>query len=370
MSEKLPRVPTKSKSEAKRSSNGSAKTTSEKSQKRPTISKSKTERNSSAEKASEKFQKSPAKPKSKMERSSTAKKTAEKSAKGRNKPKPQAEYSSRLSTSSASEKPKKITGSKSKSEKNPVNSMAVNTAPEKLQKLLASQGLGSRREIEKWIKEGVVSINGKTAELGQRATTRDRVHVRNQLIKFTKQNTATRVLVYNKQDDEICTRKDEEGRPTVFKNLPNIQSGKWINVGRLDINSTGLLLFTNDGELAHRLMHPRYQIEREYAVRVLGKVEDDHLSAMLKGVRLEDGLAKFDTISFQGGQGANSWYHVMLHEGRNREVRRLWESQGLTVSRLMRIRYANIFLPPRLRAGHSQELTTNEINQLKGMVGL
>ncbi len=321
---------------------------------------------------SEKMQKERKKAKPQTERSSrfSTNKSAEKSLKGRKKSKPQTEQSSRLSVNSAAEKPTKITRSKSKSEKDPASSITVNTAPEKLQKLLASQGLGSRREIEKWIKEGLVSINGKTAELGQRATTRDRVHVRNQLIKFTRQNTATRVLMYNKKEDEICTRKDEEGRPTVFKHLPVIQSGKWINVGRLDINSTGLILFTNDGELAHRLMHPRYQIEREYAVRVLGKVEDDHLSAMLKGVRLEDGLAKFDTISFQGGQGANSWYHVMLHEGRNREVRRLWESQGLTVSRLMRIRYADIFLPPRLRPGHSQELTTTEINQLKGMVGL
>lgn len=241
---------------------------------------------------------------------------------------------------------------------------------EKLQKLLAHHGLGSRREIERWIDEGIVKINGRIAELGERATIEDRIEVRGRPVHFKPEAMKTRVLMYNKPEGEVCTRKDEQQRPTVFKKLPEIKPGKWINVGRLDINSLGLILFTNDGELAHRLMHPSYTIEREYAVRVLGNVEQQHLNALLKGVKLDDGIAKFDAIEFQGGKGANSWYHVLLHEGRNREVRRLWESQGFTVSRLIRVRYGDLTLPPRLRPGQWQELDTRKVNLLKEMVKL
>ncbi len=242
---------------------------------------------------------------------------------------------------------------------------------ERTQKLLARAGYGSRRQIERWIESGEVMVNGKPATLGQKITTQDEIILRGQKLRLSsKLNAVSKVLLYHKRVGEICTRDDPEGRKTVFQSLPKISPGRWISIGRLDINTDGLLLFTNDGELANKLMHPSSEIEREYAVRVLGKVSDDMLKTMQKGVMLEDGLAHFDQIRFIGGEGANQWYHVILKEGRNREVRRLWESQGVTVSRLRRVRFGNISLERSLRAGQFEELSSKRMHKLYHSVGL
>lgn len=228
---------------------------------------------------------------------------------------------------------------------------------EKLQKVLARAGIGSRREMERWIEAGRVSVNGKTATLGERVTAIDHIAVDNRRLELTATaKQKTRVLMYNKPVGEVCTRSDPEGRKTVFDKLPSLSEGRWIVVGRLDITTTGLLLFTNDGELANRLMHPSSNIEREYAVRVLGEVTAEMLNRLLTGVKLDDGMAKFNTIHDAGGKGANHWYHVILSEGRNREVKRLWESQGLTVSRLTRVRFGKLKLPAYLRLGNWKEI--------------
>jgi len=240
---------------------------------------------------------------------------------------------------------------------------------ERLQKILAQAGYGSRREIEKWIERGEVKLNGKTASLGDRYNPGDLLKVKNKLVPESRLKAKhSRVIMYHKPVGEVTTRSDPEGRATVFDNLPKLGSSRWVAVGRLDINTSGLLLFTTDGALANQLMHPSTQIEREYAVRVLGEVSDEALDNMLKGVELEDGEAKFDAIQDQGGSGANHWYHVVLKEGRNREVRRLWESQGITVSRLMRVRYGNISLPRTVRPGKQQDLTNSEIGDLRRLV--
>ncbi|MEZ5537339.1 MAG: pseudouridine synthase [Thiolinea sp.] len=236
---------------------------------------------------------------------------------------------------------------------------------ERIQKLLARAGYGSRREIERWITAGEIMINGKPAELGQQISVQDHVILRGQPLNLAARFQATpKVLAYHKKAGEICTLSDPEGRPTVFESLPKIHQGRWIMIGRLDINTDGLLLFTTDGELANRLMHPSRQIEREYATRVLGEVDAEMLKQLKAGVELEDGSAKFLRIKDAGGEGANHWYHVVLAEGRNREVRRLWESQGVKVSRLIRIRYGNINLPRYLRAGHSEELDVKAMRKL------
>jgi 23S rRNA pseudouridine2605 synthase len=241
---------------------------------------------------------------------------------------------------------------------------------EKLQKVLARAGLGSRREIEEWIVAGRVKVNGKVAKLGDRVTARDTLLVDGKKIAADEARPSQHVLLYNKPLGEICTRNDPEGRPTVFDRLPRLVNARWISVGRLDINTTGLLLFTTDGELANRLMHPASKIEREYAVRVLGEVTEEMLQAMLHGVELDDGLARFDDIRYAGGEGANHWYHVVLREGRNREVRRIFESQGLTVSRLKRVRYGKILLPSHVRMGELIELPAAEARTLYASVGL
>lgn len=242
---------------------------------------------------------------------------------------------------------------------------------EKLQKVLARAGLGSRREIEGWITEGRVSVNGKLAQLGERVGENDVLRVDGHVVSKTRlQSVRPRVLVYHKPVGEVTSRNDEAGRPTVFDNLPSIRNGRWIAVGRLDINTSGLLLFTNDGELANRLMHPSYTIDREYAVRVLGEVSPEQLSALSEGVQLEDGIARFTQLRDGGGEGANHWYHVCLEEGRNREVRRLWESQGITISRLMRVRYGPITLHKRIRPGKWEELDEQGINLLRQAVKL
>lgn len=242
---------------------------------------------------------------------------------------------------------------------------------EKLQKVLARAGLGSRRQIEAWIQEGRVQVNRKTAVIGQRVSHKDDIWLNGRRVTTKRlQTQASKIICYHKPIGEVCTRHDPEGRPTIFKNLPKLASGRWITVGRLDINTSGLILLTTDGELANRLMHPSYGLEREYAVRVLGKVDDEMLARLQQGVELEDGKAHFEVIQEAGGDGANHWYHVTIKEGRKREVRRLWESQGITVSRLMRIRYGQVRLPPYLRAGHWAELDKEVANNLLKQVDL
>jgi 23S rRNA pseudouridine2605 synthase len=238
------------------------------------------------------------------------------------------------------------------------NKLSIKNLPtEKLQKVLARAGLGSRRQVEVWIKDGRITVNRRTAQLGARVSSIDIIKVDNRLIKtkaLEPQNVE--VICYNKPSGEICSRSDPEGRATVFQKLPKIKHGRWIAIGRLDLNTSGLLLFTNNGELANKLMHPSQEIEREYAVRILGEVNDKIIENLTKGILLEDGFAKFEQIVDAGGTGANHWYHVILTEGRNREVRRLWESQDLKVSRLIRVRYGAISLPRNLRQGKAEQL--------------
>lgn len=241
---------------------------------------------------------------------------------------------------------------------------------EKLQKILAQAGIGSRREMERWIEQGRVKLNGEVAKLGERAESKDEIKVDDVVVDH-KGKKARRVLVYNKPEGEVCTRDDPEGRPTVFDNLPKLKGERWIAVGRLDINTSGLLLFTTDGELANKLMHPSTNtVDREYAVRVAGEVTDEVIETLKKGVLLEDGMAKFTDVQFFDGDGYNQWYHVCIMEGRNREVRRLWESQEMKVSRLKRVRYGCIFLPKKVSAGKWIELGQKETNDLSGLVGL
>lgn len=226
--------------------------------------------------------------------------------------------------------------------------------PQRLQKILAERGVGSRREIEAWIVAGQIFVNGKLAVLGTKATNADQITLQGKLLpaKRSIATTKPRVILYHKPVGEICTRSDPQGRNTVFSSLPKLHGQRWISVGRLDINSSGLLLFTTDGDLANKLMHPKANIEREYAVRILGTVSEEVQRKVTSGVTLSDGTqAKFLTAKFVGGSGANSWYHVTLTQGRYREVRRIWESQGLRVSRLIRIRYGSLKLPRTLPEG-------------------
>jgi len=228
---------------------------------------------------------------------------------------------------------------------------------ERLQKLLAAAGYGSRREIETWISAGRLSLNGAVAKLGDRAAAGDRIELDGKALALKAAGTQPRVLLYHKPDGEMVTRSDPEGRPTVFQRLPAIPGGKWVAVGRLDINTAGLLLLTDSGELANHLMHPRYEVEREYAVRVLGELRPDERAKLLAGVELEDGTARFDKLEPSGSAaGANRWYRVVLREGRNREVRRLFETLGRKVSRLLRVRYGPVELPRDLRPGRWIEL--------------
>lgn len=242
---------------------------------------------------------------------------------------------------------------------------------ERIQKVLSAQGVGSRRAIEDWIREGRITINGRQAVLGDHCTDTDRIIVNGRPIQIKKLEAAeTRVLLYHKPIGEVVSRNDPEGRPVIFTQIPKLDRGRWISVGRLDINTQGLLLLTNNGELANRMMHPSYEVEREYAVRVLGTVSPNTIERLLSGVDLEDGFAKFLSIREAGGEGANHWYHVTTAEGRNRIVRRLWESQGVVVSRLIRIRYGMVGLPAGLRLGQSYELPTDLIEKLMSSVGL
>ena len=227
---------------------------------------------------------------------------------------------------------------------------------EKLQKVLARAGFGSRRQIERWIEEGRITVDNMPATLGARISPGQLIRVDGRAVPTHVFDSQPRVLIYHKPEGEVCTRSDPQGRPTVFEKLPKLRGARWIAIGRLDYNTSGLLLFTTDGELANRLMHPSREVEREYAVRVLGKVDDDMLARLKQGVMLEDGPAHFDAITEAGGAGANRWFHVVLREGRNREVRRLWEAVGVKVSRLIRVRFGPIPLPPHFHAGRTVEL--------------
>ena len=233
---------------------------------------------------------------------------------------------------------------------------------ERLQKILSQAGLGSRREMERWIESGWVQVNGKPIKLGDSAGPQDKITVKGKLIPNPlklKQNI--RILLYHKPVGEISSRHDPKFERTVFDNLPHLNHGRWVQVGRLDLNTSGLLIFTNNGELANQLMHPKYELEREYAVRVHGQVSPEVISNLQKGVALDDGMAKFVRIEFRGGDGSNTWYHVTLNEGRNREVRRLWESQGIEVSRLIRVRYGMLSMPRYLTRGQSYELSPKQV---------
>ena len=236
--------------------------------------------------------------------------------------------------------------------------------PPKLHKALADAGYGSRRELEEWIVAGRVSVNGQPAHVGQRVGPEDKIRLNGKLVQLRFNLRLPRVLVYHKPEGEIVSKDDPDGRPSVFAKLPRLKSGRWISIGRLDFNSCGLLLFTNDGGLANRMMHPRYEIDREYAVRTLGEATPEMLERLRKGVELEDGLAHFSHISEGGGEGANRWYRVVLAEGRNREVRRMFEAVGLMVSRLMRVRYGPVHLSPRLKRGQCRDLEPGEVQEL------
>lgn len=245
------------------------------------------------------------------------------------------------------------------------------TGPERIQKLLARAGVGSRREVEGWIEAGRLAINGQPVEPGQKASVSDRIELDGKRLDIAAgAEVLRRVLIYNKPEGEVTTRRDPEGRPTVFDSLPRLRDHRWIAIGRLDINTTGLVLFTTDGELANRLMHPSRQIDREYAVRVFGEVDEAMIKRLAEGVLLDDGMAKFSDITEAGGKGINQWFHVTLLEGRNREVRRLWESQGVRVSRLKRVRYGPVFLPSRLTVGKWEELDQKAVDALSKAVDL
>lgn len=241
---------------------------------------------------------------------------------------------------------------------------------EKLQKVLARTGLGSRRQMERWIEQGRISVDGVRAKIGDRVESQQVIRVDGRVVAGTKGPPSCRVLLYHKPEGEVCTRSDPGGRPTIFERLPRLRSGRWVTVGRLDINTAGLLFLTNHGELANRLMHPSQQIEREYAVRVLGKVDEAALRRLKEGVQLDDGLARFESIHDAGGEGANRWYRVILTEGRKREVRKLWQAVGATVSRLIRIRYGSVTLSRDLRAGQWEELDRDAVAELLARVGL
>lgn len=245
---------------------------------------------------------------------------------------------------------------------------------DRLQKLLAHAGLGSRRELETWIVAGRVKLNGKVAKLGDTASVRDKVSVDGKPIDLAAvEAVPRRVLAYKKHTDQIVTRRDPEGRQTVFEKLPRVAVGRWLAVGRLDINTSGVLLLTTDGELKRRLEHPSFEIEREYAVRVHGQVTDGMLKRLSQGVELEDGFARFDAVRRERGRehtNTNQWFHVLLHEGRNRLVRRLWDSQGVEVSRLIRVGFGPVPLPTGIKAGGFRELTRDEVKVLARMVDL
>ena len=242
--------------------------------------------------------------------------------------------------------------------------------PERLHKLLAQSGIGSRREMEELIAAGRVSVNGETAQTGQSASPGDRIKVNGKLVQLKFSNRLPRVIIYHKPEGEIVSRDDPEHRPSVFTSLPRLTGGRWVAVGRLDFNTSGLLLFTTSGDLANRLMHPRYNLVREYAVRVLGEISLEAKERLLGGIELDDGIAQFATFGEAGGDGANHWYRVSLFEGRNREVRRMFEAVGVVVSRLMRVRYGPFVLPPSLKRGKVAEVGEADVRKLLSDFGM
>ncbi|MDL1864808.1 pseudouridine synthase [Betaproteobacteria bacterium PRO5] len=264
------------------------------------------------------------------------------------------------------QKPRRIRKASPISKQSGAAPAAIETS--RLQKLLARNGLGSRREIEDMIAAGRVSINGVTAKPGDRAGLGDMIRVDGKIIRFRLAALLPRVIIYHKPEGEIVSVRDPQGRPSVFDKLPHIRSSKWIAIGRLDFNTSGLLIFTTDGTLANCLMHPRYQVEREYAVRIVGELTPEQITRLTTGIELEDGLARFDQLLDEGGTGTNHWYRIMLKEGRNREVRRMFEALGLTVSRLIRVRFGPVNLPPRLKRGMWIELMDTEVEQLLKLV--
>lgn len=243
---------------------------------------------------------------------------------------------------------------------------------ERLQKVLAQIGLGSRRTMEEWISAGRITVNGEVATLGMRVTEDDVVRADKRLVHIkTSNNNLPRVLLYHKQEGEIVSRDDPEKRASVFDKLPKLRGMKWIAIGRLDFNTSGLLIFTTSGDLANRLMHPRFEVEREYAVRVQGSMTDEQMEQMVKeGITLEDGPVKFERLTDEGGEGYNHWYRLMLKEGRNRIVRRTFEALGLPISRLIRVRFGIVNLPPHLKRGTLAELGTGEVSQILDWVGM
>jgi 23S rRNA pseudouridine2605 synthase len=230
------------------------------------------------------------------------------------------------------------------------------SGPQKIHKVLAQAGLGSRREMEELIRGGKVRVNGAPAQVGMRVQAGDVIRVGRRQVTVRDDSKLPRIILYHKPEGEIVSRDDPQGRPSVFEKLPAMRRGKWLAVGRLDYNTSGLLVFTTSGELANRLMHPRYEVEREYAVRIIGKLTEEKIKQVLRGVRLEDGMARFEVLEERGGRGLNNWYRVVLREGRNRIVRRMFDAIGYKVSRLMRVRFGIVSLPFGLRRGGWREL--------------
>ncbi|MEO7386346.1 MAG: 23S rRNA pseudouridine(2605) synthase RluB [Gammaproteobacteria bacterium] len=249
--------------------------------------------------------------------------------------------------------------------------MRSSAGTERLQKVLAGAGVGSRREVEQWIKAGRITVDGTVAVLGQKVSGREKILVDGRAVPaLRKTRPSPRVLLYHKPSGEVCTRSDPEGRPTIFDRLPPIQGSRWVNVGRLDLATSGLLLLTTDGALANALMHPSREIEREYAVRVQGTVSDATLERIRAGIPLDDGVAKFDSVTSTGGDGSNQWFSVVVTEGRNRLVRRVWEAVECRVSRLIRVRYGPVGLSRSLRPGHHRLLKDKELDALYTAAGL
>ena len=239
---------------------------------------------------------------------------------------------------------------------------------ERLQKWLAAKGIGSRRELERWITAGRITVDGEVAVLGAKVEGTEKICIDGKALRNPEREVKPRTIIYHKPPGEICTRSDPQGRKTIFKSLPRVLGARWISVGRLDYQTSGLLILTTDGELANRLMHPSSELQREYVVRAFGQLSDEQLQELRKGVELEDGMARFDTIDLSSGEGANKSYLVSVSEGRNRIVRRLFENVGCRVNRLMRVRYGPVSLPRDLRPGKYRELTEREIEQLAAAI--